>query len=260
MVDNLNEDLLLIVREENEAEEKKAFNDWCEDLFSQPDNLEIQPKKDFEVDVELQPLRWLWRGIDLAESRKITGHVQLAGGNEGPELNSYLPYPVFQMATEIFLKGMWLCQFEECRKLTSSSYIDHETRGKYLKQLGSNGLGHDLIKIVEEVRKIREYANSAATLKFLDLIERILRRYYFPPYQADKRSRWADARYPKRVYNDVTQQSEGENFQSYPPAKWLAKLFREMEGNADRIWSLRVGLSEMIKRSRLTSNTRSGPA
>jgi hypothetical protein len=189
---------------------------------------------------------------------KITGHVQLAGGNEGPELSSYLPYPVFQMATEIFLKGMWLCQFEECRKLTSSSYIDHETRVKHLKQLG--GLGHDLIKIVEEVRKIPEYANSAAALKFLDLIERILRRYYFPPYQADKGRRWADARYPKRVYNDVTQQSQAENFQSYPPARWLAKLFREMEGNTDRIWSLQVGLSKMIKRSRFTSNTRSGPA
>jgi hypothetical protein len=250
MANSLEDELLRMMREQNEAEEEKAFNDWCKDLFSQPSDLELRPAKGLEVDVELQPLRWLSLGIELAESRKVTGRVQLTGGTEGPEISSYLPYPVFQMATEIFLKGLWLCQFEDCRALTHSSYIDHETREKYLKELGPKDLGHDLIKIVNEVREIREYANDAAALKFLDLIERILRRHYFPPYEADKRSRWADARYPKRVYNDVTMRSQAESFKSYPRAKWIAKLFREMEPDADRIWSLRAGLSEKMKQSR----------
>jgi hypothetical protein len=190
--------------------------------------------------------------MDLAESRKVTGRVQLAGATEGPEISSYLPYPVFQMATEIFLKGMWLCQFEDCRTLTHSSYIDHKTRENYLTQLGPKGLGHDLIKIVNEVRKIPEYAKNAPTLKFLDLIERTVRYYYFPPYRADRARNWAYARYPKRVYNDVTRQSRAESFKSYPHAKWIARLFRGMEADADRIWSLRADLSDKMKQSRGT--------
>ena len=87
------------------------------------------------------------------------------------------------MGTEIFLKGMWLCQFDECRTLTNSSYIDQATRRKYFEDLGPNGLGHNLIEILNELRKIREYAEDAAALQFLDLIERIIRRYYWPPYE-----------------------------------------------------------------------------
>jgi hypothetical protein len=143
---------------------------------------------------------------------------------------------------------MWLCQFEDCRRLTHSSYIDLETRENYLNKLGQKGLGHDLIKIINEVRKIRKYTEDATSLTFLHLIEGTVRRYYFPPYRADRARNWAYARYPKRVYNDTTQQSKAEGFTSYPPAKWIAKLFRGMETDVDRIWSLRAGLSEKLKR------------
>ncbi len=176
------------------------------------------------------------------------GRSQLAGGIEGAEISSYLPYAVFQMATEVFVKGMWLCQFEDCRRLTYSSYIDRDTREKYLTKLGPQGLGYDPIKIISDVRKIPKFAEDAASLTFLDLIERIVRRYYFPPDRADKARNWAYARYPKRVYNDTTQQSNAEGLTGYPPAKWIAKLFRGMEEDVDRIWSLRAALSEKLKR------------
>lgn len=248
MVNNLQEDLLRLMRLQNEAEEEKAFKDWHEDLLCQPLDLKFQPEDGFEIDIELQPLRWLWRGVELVESRKVTGSSQLAGGIEGAEISSYLPYAVFQMAAEVFVKGMWLCQFEDCRRLTYSSYIDRDTREKYLTKLGPQGLGHDLIKIISDVRKIPKFAEDAASLKFLDLIERIVRRYYFPPYRADKARNWAYARYPKRVYNDTPQQSKAEFLTGYPPAKWIAKLFRGMEADVHRIWSLRAGLSEKLKR------------
>jgi hypothetical protein len=234
MDNNFKQDLLRTMSEHNETEEYKAFNDWCEDLLSQPSDLELRPQDGFEVDIEVQPLRWLSLGIDLIESRKVIGRVQLVDGIEGPEITSYLPYPVFQMATEIFLKGMWLYQFDECRCLTHRSYIDRETRRRRFEDL--KNLGHDLIKIIEQIRNIPEYAGSEAALKFLDLVERTLRRYYFPPHQVDKDRRWADARYPKRVYNDVAQQSQAESFKSYPPAKWVAKLFRQMKRDVDQIW------------------------
>jgi len=248
MANNLNEEVLRIMRQQNDADEEREFNDWRKGLLSQPSDLELRPQKNFKVDIELQPLRWLRLGIELVESSKVTGHVQLAGGIEGPIIGSYLPYPIFQMGTEIFLKGMWLCKFDECRALTHSSYVDQDTRAKRFGELGPNGLGHDLIKIVNEVGKIPEYAKDAEALQFLDLIERIVRRYYFPPYRGDKATRWAYARYPKRVYHDVVRKSEAESFTSYPFAKWIAKLFREMERDVDRIWSLRAGLSDKMKR------------
>jgi len=248
MVNNLQQDLRRLMREQNEAEEEKAFKDWHEDLLCQPLDLKLQPEDGFEVDIELQPLRWLRRGVELVESRKVTWHRQLSGGIEGAEISSYLPYAVFQMATEVFVKGMWLCQFEDCRRLTHSSYIDRETREKYLTKLGPQGLGHDLIKIINDIRKIPKFVDDPASLTFLDLIERIVRRYYFPPYRADRARNWAYARYPKRVYNDTTHQSNAEGRTRYPPAKWIAKLFRKMEADVDRIWSLRACLSEQLKR------------
>jgi hypothetical protein len=244
MANDVNEEVVRILRARDDADEEKAFNDWRNDLLSQPSDLELQPKNNFKVDIELQPLRWLQLGIELVESSKVTGHVELAGGIEGAASGSYLAYPIFQMATEIFLKGMWLCQFDECRVLMHSSYIDQPTRTKRLGGLGPKGLGHDLIKIVNEVRKIPEYAKEAASLEFLDLIERILRRYYFPPYRADRRTRWADARYPKRVYDDHARKSQAESFTSYPCANWIVRLFRKMELDVDRIWSLRASLSD----------------
>jgi hypothetical protein len=241
MADKLSQELLRMMREQDDADEARAFNEWCNDLLSQPSDLQVQPIGNFQVDIELQPLRWLWLGIELVESNKIRGGL------------SYLRYAVFQMGTEIFLKGMWLCQFDECRTLTSSSYIDQAARRKYFEELGPNGLGHDLIEIINELRKIREYAEDAAVLQFLDLIERIIRRYYWPPYRADKRARWAHARYPKRLYSDVARKAEAESFQSYPSGKWVAKLFRNMQRDADRVWRLQAGLAEQRKRSRLSA-------
>jgi hypothetical protein len=147
---------------------------------------------------------------------------------------------------------MWLCQFEECRRLTHSSYIDREVRAKRFEEL--QALGHDLIEIVNQVRKIPEYANDTGALRFLGLIERIVRCYYFPPYRADKTRNWADARYPKRIYNDITQESQAESFKTYPPAKWISKLFRQMQLDADRIWSLRAALSEQSKQKTISNN------
>ena len=88
-----------MAREQNEVEEEKAFKNWCEHLLAQPRDLKFRPEQGFEVDVELQPLRWLRLGIDLGESRKVTGRAQLDYEIEGPEISSYLAYPIFQMGT-----------------------------------------------------------------------------------------------------------------------------------------------------------------
>jgi hypothetical protein len=238
----IRENVLRLINDRNRREDEQEFDRWCEYLASLPAGLEFMPKGNFEADIELQPLRWMSLGIDLIQSSKVTARLELAGGDKGPPISSYLPYPVFQMGAEIFLKGMWLCRHLDCRQLTDSSYVDPATRKKYRDELG--GLSHDLLKIISETRKIPEYHDDASTMRSLDLVERIIRRFYFPPYKADKRTRWADSRYPKRVYGDAARQASASNLESYPQAEWVERLFRQMEADVDRIWKLRASLAK----------------
>ncbi|HEV2841682.1 MAG TPA: hypothetical protein VGW39_10185 [Chthoniobacterales bacterium] len=235
-------DVLQLIIEDNRRDNEKRFNTWCDYLLGLPTDLELKPKFG-EVDIELQPLRWMTSGIDLIQSRKITAYVQLADGIQGPAISSYLPYPVFHMATELFLKGLWLCHYAECREITDSSYIDADKRDGYSSKLRSDELGHDLIQILSQVRTIPEYRSDPAAARFLELVDRIVRGYYFPPYVADKRTRWANSRYPKRVYDDVNRKAQAESYAQYPEAEWIEILFQRMEQDADRIWQLRAGLA-----------------
>lgn len=240
MTTDVKESVMAIIIERNRRKDEEEFQMFCNDLLALPADLKLMPKKNFKADIELQPLRWMSLGIDLLKSRKVTGHVQLTDGVQGLETGSYLPYPVFQMATEIFLKGVWLCQYADCRELTDSSYMEPDKRHNYSEILKE--LGHDLLTILNRVRGISEYQQTPAITQFLDLVERVVRRYYFPPYESDRRTRWADCRYPKRVYDDSAQKAAGESFQRYPRAKCVEKLFQQAEGDVDALWQLRAKL------------------
>lgn len=240
MATHLDERLTQIISERNRREDEEAFQRFCAELLALPVDLKMMPKENFTADIELQPLRWMSLGIDLLQSRKVTGYIQLADGVQGPAISSYLPYPVFQMAAEIFLKGMWLCQFAECRQLSNSSYVNEPARNKYQQSLRE--LTHDLIRIIETCEQIPQYQGSASAVHFLTLLARIIRAFYFPPYDADQRSRWANSRYPKRVYDDEAQRARAESFHTFPRAEWVERLFREMETETDRIWGLRHNL------------------
>lgn len=238
--DDLSDDLLEIIRRRNQAKEKAEFEQWCDELAALPPEFRLRLKGDFTADGELQPLRWMGAGITLFESAKIAGRVQLAEGLEGPPIRSYLPYPVFQMAAEIFLKEMWLCQFPECRQLTSDGYLAINRRQYYGDQL--KALGHDLLNVIMEVRKVPEYAADDWSMRFLKMIESIIRVYYFPLYSAGV-LRWADARYPKRFYDDIATRGAGDNLRTYPPQGSVLKLFTQAEQRLDELWRIRQGLS-----------------
>jgi hypothetical protein len=200
-----------------------------------------------KADLELQPARWLRLGLDLIQSSKVIAHVQLSNGYQARPDSSLLRYPVFQMGTEIFLKGMWLCHFEDLRLLTANSYIDDATREHYTDRLarklpGHPLLGHDLLKIINLLRKIRRYRTDPPTMHFLKHVNSVTRYYYFPFYKADKGpSRWANARYPKRFYDDKRRVGRADAFQSYPPQDYIAELFEEMKRHLHRFWNLPVG-------------------
>jgi hypothetical protein len=242
MASNLEESVMRIIDERNRRDDELEFQQFCQYLLSLPADLELAPRDNFKADIELQPLRWMNLGMDLLKSRRVTGNVQLADGVQGPELGSYLRYPVFQMAAEIFLKGMWLCQYADCRDLTASSYMEPKKRQRYSELL--KNLGHDLLANLDTVRGISEYQRTPSIVRFLDLVERIVRAYYFPPYEADKNTRWADCRYPKRVYDDTSQKAAAESFQSYPCARWIEMMFKQAENDVDDLWQLRARLKQ----------------
>jgi len=249
----MDNDLLTALKAEFATNEKRQhasdFKLWCASLDSTPSDTKLVLKSGLLADIELQPHRWLSAGIDLLKSQHITGFVQLMDGRKGDPIDGFLPYPVFQMGTEIFLKGMWLCQFEECREIAHTDYVERVSRTSYSKRLKE--LGHDLIKIIAEIRQVKTYKDNPASLKFLGRVEAVIRKHYFPLYAADARaSEWAHSRYPKRFYNDNAKSGHADAFQSYPQQQFVIELFAPMERHVDRLWALRSGLLARRKKEK----------
>jgi len=165
--DCLEKSVLRLVEENNRKDDEKEFSAWCDELAALPEDFELTVKDGLQADLELQPARWMNLGLNLVQSSKVIAHVQLSDGIQGRPLVSLLPYPVFQMGTEIFLKGMWLCQFDEFRLLASDSYVEEITRDHYMNLLGRrklsghDRLGHDLLKIINILRKVPRYLDDA---------------------------------------------------------------------------------------------------
>jgi hypothetical protein len=210
---------------------EKQYRSWCDDFASFPENSKRKLKEGFIVDVELQPYRWIQHGLDLIGSRKGTGKI---GGREGADFRAYLPYPVFQMGTEVFLKGMWLYQYEECRNLKQNSYVVPERRTYYLGQLINLSKEHDLLKIIRAVEMIPVYQNDAWLLRFLRILSGCSWAYYCPA--ANSKRGWANERYPKRFYNDELKAGGADALKSYPEHWLVSRLFQEAAERIDFLW------------------------
>lgn len=119
-----------------EAEEKeKEYCNWCDSMESTTEDFKPILKPGFIADIELQPHRWITAGVDQIESFKGSDHVQLMGGGMGEPFHKFLKYPVFHSGCELFLKGMWLCKFDECRNIKHNMYVEIQTRKKFNNDL-----------------------------------------------------------------------------------------------------------------------------
>jgi len=176
--------------------------------------------------------------LDILRSAHVTGYVQLMGGQQGEPLQCFLPYSVFQAGAEVFLKGMWLCQFPSCRQVSHTSYISLGLRQTVDRKLRRQG--HDLLKLIGCLKRIKCYRADPKSTQFLNRISAIVRLYYFPLHQAGRAS-WANARYPKRFYNDHEKQGHADGFTSYPDQRLVYGLFKPMARHLDQLWNLRRG-------------------
>lgn len=219
------------IKQAEHAKREKHYRGWCEELAALPDNCRRRLPKGFRAGVELQPYRWIQQGLDLIGSRKSAGKI---GGKEDVDFRAYLPYSVFQAGSEIFLKGMWLYQHDDCRQLKHDSYISSERRKYYFDLLLNLSKSHDLLKIIRKVEAIATYKNDAWLSRFLKVLNGCSRFYYYPA--ADSKQRWADERYPKRFYDDRSKTGKADAYKSFPDHWLVSRLFEEAAVRIDNIW------------------------
>jgi hypothetical protein len=237
--DEINDDSLAVKVMDvinRQAKQKKDadYRKWCDDFASLPDNSGRALKDGLIAGVELQPSRWIQHGLDLIGSRRASGTVQLTGGIAGPDLRSFLPYPVFQMGAEIFLKGMWLYQHEECRSVHEKTYVAPQRREYFGKELKGISRTHDLLEIIGHVKSIAVYSQNERLSLFLKIVAGISKKFYQPVTQS--KSPWADERYPKRFYGDSSKVGHADAHRTYPEHWPIARLFAEAADQIEFVW------------------------
>ena len=240
----LPERLIELIQEDNRQEEEQEFQQWHAALISVPADYKRELKDGWIADIEIQPLRWMDLGLTLIESPKVMEYLQLAGGIQGGPLSSFLPYPVFQAGAEIFLKGMWLCQYDDCRQCHSARFVEPGRRDEVLDEL-KRKLGHDLLRIIDLLERVPSYQHDQALSEFLMAVSSLIRRDYFPVFSADRGNKWAFARYPKRFFMETDKEAAADSYNSYSPAPFVARLFREAQERLDELWQLRASLAKL---------------
>lgn len=251
MDDDIIGDVKKIFAQRERQRKTDQFKTWCEQLEAMPRRWKPTLKAGYVADMELQPHWWIGEGVTLIKCRHVNSEIELMDGAKGGVLSSHLPYPVFLAAAESFLKGMYLCRYPECRRIASTGYIRPERRLKYFKVV--KGFGHHLPNLIKANKRIKVYRTDAECMRFLNILDALVRRFYYPLRAAEESYGWASARYPKRFYNEQTKHGAADGYKSFPEQEFVALLFKRMERYLDNKWNLRRGLIELRKSRRSAS-------
>ena len=95
------------------------------------------------------------------------------------KIEGYIDSPLFLLACEFFLKGMWLCKFKDCREVVYGGYINRDERDTINRNLKK--FSHTLINIIDECEIL--YGDDEQSLKFLKRVNAIIRMHYYPLYK-----------------------------------------------------------------------------
>lgn len=223
-----------------EAEKNRwdnIFTQFCFEMQKIPSDYKPVAKNGFKSDIELQPIHWLRLGNSLISSYIGVSEIQDHQGGTGRYIQQYLEFPVFHLGCEYFLKGIWLCQFAECRHISWDDYIEPQIRKKHFNDLKEQG--HDLIKLIDALREIEPYKNDQYMNRFFKIIEGVIRSYYFPLYDATKNSgEWAKSRYPIRFYKDPQKTAKADNLKNFPEQRPIQRLFEETQDHLVNLWKI----------------------
>jgi len=234
-----------IIREKNQQESDDEFEQWCAHLDATDPNTKLTLNEDWDADIELQPHRWLSAGMDIIKSGLVLSRVRNMDGSDGVPLQCVLPYPIFLSGTELFLKGMILCQYPECRRVAQIGYADTKKRRKY--DVIVREYGHNLPALIAANRQIKQHKSDKVCMRFLERLDALVRIYYFPLFASDQNHGWSIARYPKRFYDDHFKKGSADGLKIYPPHDLVVRLFEQMERYLNRKWRLRLTLLDRRK-------------
>lgn len=227
------DEITKVIREREQSERDDEYRSQCDRFAAIPEDFIYTLKGGLIAKIEIQASRWIRHGLALIGSRKASGTIQLYA-SEGPDYRAFLPYPVFQMGAEIFLKGMWLYQHEECRKCMHTTYVAPDVRQRLFNEVKGLSPEHDLLVIIRKVEVINEYAQDKHLSRFLKVLGGIA-RYFYIPVTAGK-SDWADERYPKRFYNDSSKTAAADALHEYPEHWVVDRLFKEAAEQVELVW------------------------
>ena len=110
-------------------------------------------------------------------------------------------------------------------------------------------LGHDLIQIVEELQKVPLYGEEGNIARFLKVISGVTRSFYYPLTEDD--AAWANARYPRRFYDDAKGEAHADMLKTYPEQWPLVLLFKDTIHRVDRLWGITEGLANRARKGTL---------
>lgn len=238
----MDRELIDKLQAERASVEDQDYRDWLSELEEAANGKPPCVNSGFVVDTEFQPLRWMRAGLELLKTGIPSYPRKLVHLEAADPTSSYLPYATFQMGSEIFLKGMWLCQFPECRSLAHTGFVDPETRARHRNELKE--LGHDLLKIVSKLSEVPKYAGDTESVRFLNHLKGIIHRYYFPVHSATSPD-WASARYPKRFYRVDSRHGTADAVMEFPGNRLVFRLFNSVFKHIDgHLWKLTTGLME----------------
>jgi antitoxin (DNA-binding transcriptional repressor) of toxin-antitoxin stability system len=232
--DLLTEKVIDVINRRQYAKRESDYQRWCDRFASLPADYGRSPKDGFIAEIEIQASRWLQRGMELIGSRRAFGTIRTFGGTDGPDFKSYLPYPVFQIGAEVFLKGMLLYQHEDCRNAHANTYIPPGRRQELLAWMKKLSLTHDLLALLNHVEAIQAYSQNPHISRFLKIVSGIAKTFYSPVTKS--RSPWADERYPKRFYNDKLKVGHAESLCSFPEQRQVERLFAEASEQIESVW------------------------
>ena len=218
---------------------QQAFDAFCHRLDTTPPDLTKTLKDNLVAGVDLNPMTWIHDGMRLIDSYESSAFVQHYDERQGEPMNKTLYYPVFQMACEQFLKGMWLAKQLTDEGIKFGVYTDVSIRIKINKMLKKKTGGHDLLTLLDTVHQIDEYKSNPDINTFLVRLNALIRDFYFPPYKpCDESASWAFSRYPVAFYDSAQKECKPEEYLSLPKQDWIKKLFEPIPDKIDKLWKL----------------------
>ena len=139
------------------------------------------------IDVATDPNVWLTQAVGVLDISSDTRRKFMG-----------LPYSIFLLAAEWFLKGMWILK-NHPQWMFLDTLVSREERVNLEKELRglTDGGNHDLEELIQKIRPF--FLDDEHVAEFLDVLDGIV-YHYWPYYRGGED--WVACRYPTWIYDE----------------------------------------------------------